>query len=218
MEPLERLTLTTPKHGGNKTTWGKRKWKEVDLKATTASALSEYISSHSSWLSFYTAECSTQGLNLASRVPLPSSPQSRASSSYCCWLWAAGRAPFFSHYIFSSLTSSVISRVCALSSARNKAVLWQLSQKEALTFRLQSLGFLLLASWWPTCLLCANTVWNPGDILFSVISWLKRVIPKKLNRIPLFCSVMANHGVVSTPVALKCNIHFAILKFNSQTL
>lgn len=121
----KRLRLATPLAWRKSNSWMKRKWKKVELNATIASDLSDYIFSPSSWLSFYVAEWST--LCCCWTAPHIRSPPSLLTTGWTyrvvlflcphsCRLCAAvivWRAHFFFHSVFSSLTCSVISRVFA---------------------------------------------------------------------------------------------------------
>jgi len=127
---------------------------------------------------------------------------------HCCWLCAAAivwRAHFFPYCVFFSLTCSVISRVFAQFQAEGTA--------ESLENWIRRRPLLSDCSFLTSCYtppgsqhaLYALTQYENLGIVFSNIPWvwLGRVIPKTLDRLLLFCSGMPNHGVVSTPVALK---------------
>lgn len=52
----KRLRVATPSAWRKSNSWGRRKWKKVEINTTIASGLPDHIVSHSSWLSFYVAE------------------------------------------------------------------------------------------------------------------------------------------------------------------
>lgn len=155
--------------------------REEELKkedTTIASVLSDYIFSHSSWLSFFEAEWSAPccwGLNLISRVLLPSSPwaghtgwcyASSLSSlllTLCCCHRLEGS--FFFHYVFSSLACSVISRVFAQFRAEGRQSILTTESEGGLCFQV-IVEFLLHGSRWPACPLCPSAARNPGDSVF----------------------------------------------------
>lgn len=134
---------------------------------------------------------------------------------HCCWLCAAviiWKAHFSSHHVVSSLTCSVISRVFAQFQAEGRAESFDnWVRRRPLLSRYSFLTSCYLSPGGQP-VLCAPMEYENLRIVFSNIPWvwLERVIPNTAVRLPLICSGMANHGVVSTSVALKFNILFAL--------
>lgn len=144
----KRLRVATPLAWRKSNSWMKRKWKKVELNATIASALSDYIFSPSSWLSFYVAEWST--LCCCWTAPHIWSPPSLLTTGWtyrvvlflcphCCWLCPAvclEGSLFFPLclFLFNMLCDQ---QECLLNlSTGESRILWQMSQKEAFTLRL----------------------------------------------------------------------------------
>lgn len=76
MESLERFMVAIPKHGGNKTTWWKRKLKSW-FKSNDCSAFSEFIFFHSSRLFIQESALHSAIWDWTSHPDLPFPPQHR---------------------------------------------------------------------------------------------------------------------------------------------
>lgn len=208
MESLERFMVAIPKHGGNKTTWGK--WKKVGLKATVALLSQNSYSSILPGFLFrrvvYTVLFGTEHhIQTSPSLLTPGQTDSVVPplSPYCCWFWAAGRAQFFSHYIFFSLTSSVISRVFALFQPEGRAESFDnWVRKRPLLLGCNLLTFCYLP---PGDQLIFYVLTQYEILVSCFLSFLDKKGSYLRNWARYHCSVLLGHGkscIVSTPLAL----------------